>query len=76
MERKTQTSEIVRYLRQHPKSGITQKIAQEQFGAERLGSMIHRLRHKRGMNIETILEVKKTRYDTTTEIARYVLHES
>ncbi len=70
--KKTQTSEILRYLKSH-KKGITPKLAEDMFGTMRLGSIIHNLR-RQGHEIETIDEYTKTRYGTTTRYARYILH--
>lgn len=74
MEKKTQRSEILRYLKSH-KKGITPKVAEDLFGCQRLAGHIHVLR-KRGYDIETIDMVAKTRYGTDCTYARYVLHEN
>lgn len=69
---KTQTSDIKKYLETH-KKGLTQKDAEEKFGAIRLASIIHNLRHKYGMNIVTTDECTKNRYGTISRYARYTL---
>lgn len=73
MKQKTQTSEVLRYLKEH-KKGITNKQAFEMFGVTRLGSIIFELR-KKHPTIETIIEDGLTRYGSSTRYARYVLHE-
>ena len=72
--RRTQTSDVIKYLRNHPKTGLTQITATEKFGATRLSGIIHRLRRK-GMDIETIMKPVKNRYGDTTEVGYYILHE-
>lgn len=74
MEKKrTQTSDVLAYLKKCPKKGITPKEAEEKFGTMRLASIICTLR-KRGYDIQTIDEVTKNRYGTTSKYARYILH--
>ena len=71
MKRKTQTSEILHYMKTH-KKGITSKDAFELFGATRLSGLIYGLR-KQGHNITTHTELVRTRYGHMVEIARYKL---
>ena len=73
-EKKTQRSEILRYLKSH-KRGLTSQKANDLFGSTRLASHICVLR-KRGYDIETIEETTKNRYGSTTNFARYILHEN
>lgn len=72
--KKTQTSEVIKYLRKHPKSGLTQITATEKFGATRLSGIINRLR-KRGMDIETVMKPVRNRYGDITKVGYYILHE-
>ena len=71
-ERKTQTSEVLNYLKIH-KNGITSMQAFEMFGATRLASIIHRLRKRH--NIVSIVEDGVNRYGESTSYCRYVLKE-
>lgn len=73
MEKKTQTNEILKYMREH-KKGITSIQAFEKFGATRLSAIIFSLR-KQGYKIECIKEKGKTRYGAKVNFARYVLKE-
>lgn len=70
--RKTQTSEILKYLRFHRSSGITQAKAYEMFGATRLSGLIFGLR-KEGYDITSETKVVKNRYGGTSVIAVYKL---
>ena len=72
MERKTQQSEIVKYLKTH-KSGITQIQATELFGNTRLSSTIYNLRYKHHMNIKTEDKAVKNRYGGVSVVAVYKL---
>ena len=69
--RKTQTDEIVNYLKTH-KRGITSKEAFELFGATRLSSIIYSLIH-RGMKIVSEPVEVTTRYGRKVYISRYKL---
>lgn len=69
MARTTKTSLIKQVLIEH--GYITAKTAWEQFGAERLGSIIFNLR-ERGMDIETQMQVDKDRYGNTIQFAKYI----
>ena len=71
MKRRTQTSDILHYLKTH-KSGITSMQAFELFGTTRLSGLIYMLR-KYGYNIVTENVLVKTRYGNHVEIARYKL---
>lgn len=73
MEKTNKVKEVLKYLRTH-ENGITSMIAFEEFGATRLASIINRLRN-RGYDIETMTEVCKDRYGSTSQYARYILHE-
>ncbi len=70
MTRKTQTSEILNYMKKHDK-GITSMQAFDMFGATRLSAIIFELRKK--YDIETILEEGINRFGGTMQYARYVL---
>lgn len=70
MTRKTQTSEILNYMKKHDK-GITSMQAFDMFGATRLSAIIFMLRKK--YDIETIIEEGTNRYGGTVQYARYVL---
>lgn len=68
--KKTQTSEIKKYLLSH-KKGLTSMEAFEIFGATRLSAIIYQLRYKHGMNIVTEDKKVKTRYGTPTIVSVY-----
>jgi hypothetical protein len=68
--KKTQTSEVLKYLGKH-KKGITSMQAFELFGVTRLASIVHELRRK--YDIDTIMEDGKNRYGGIMQYARYVL---
>lgn len=70
MEKRTQTSEIIRHMREH--GSITQKEATENFGNRRLSSIIFGLRD-RGYQIETIMHEGKNRFGSHMVYAEYVL---
>lgn len=72
MERKTQQSEIIKYLKTH-KDGLTQIEATELFGNTRLSSTIYNLRYKHHMNIKTEDKVVKNRYGGVSVVAVYKL---
>lgn len=72
MEKRTQTSEIIRHMREH--GSITQKEATENFGNRRLSSIIHGLRD-RGYNIKTIMHEGKNRFGSHMVYAEYVLEQ-
>lgn len=69
--KKTQTSEILNYLRKH-KRGITSWEAFERFGATRLSAIIFALR-KRGYRIASEDKVVRTRYGRNVTVSRYYL---
>lgn len=71
MTRKTQTQDILNYLRKHNR-GITSKQAFEMFGATRLSAIIFSLRDK-GFIIESKDERVKTRYGNHVIVSRYIL---
>lgn len=68
--KKTQTSEIKKYLETH-KKGLTSYEAFELFGATRLSAIIYQLRHAYGMNIITEDKKVKTRYGLPTIVSVY-----
>lgn len=65
----TQEEAILKYLQTH-KKGLTNKEADEKFGATRLGGVVHNLR-KKGHDIRTVDVKGKTRYGTMAKFARY-----
>lgn len=71
MEKRTQKSDILRYLKTH-KKGLTQLEATNKFGCLRLGGVICQLR-KEGYDIASEPLVVKTRYKTTSNCVRYVM---
>ena len=71
MEKKTQTSEILKYMKSH-KKGITSKEAFELFGATRLSGLIFQLK-KQGYRIKTESVRVNTRYEDIVVVARYSL---
>lgn len=70
-KKKTQTSEILKYMKFH-KKGITSKEAFELFGATRLSGLIFMLK-KQGYHIKTDYVPVRTRYGDKTIVARYSL---
>lgn len=72
---KTQKTEVLKYLENHPE-GLTQLQAANLFGAQRLGAIIHTLRHKDGYNIITKTKTVKTRYGGHSNVAVYQLKEN
>lgn len=73
MQAVSQKQAIVNHL--YKVGHITSMEAFEHYGATRLSAIIHVLRHNEGMNIETRMVVGKTRYGTTKEYAKYILHK-
>lgn len=71
MEKKTQTSEIKKYLETH-KKGLTSLEAINMFGATRLSGIIFVLR-KNGMNIITEDKLVGNRYGGVSRVAVYKL---
>lgn len=71
--KRTQTSDILNYLRSH-KNGITSKEAFEKYGATRLSGIIWSLR-KQGYNIISEPKVVKSRYGKNTLVSAYKLLE-
>lgn len=71
MEKKTQTSEILKYMKTH-KKGITSKEAFEYFGATRLSGLIFEMK-RQGYLIKTESVEVKTRYGNKVNVARYSL---
>ena len=65
---KTQTSEVLKWMKQH--KYITSEKAIEKFGATRLSSIVFNLRN-RGVIIETVMVDGTTRYGTPVRYARY-----
>jgi hypothetical protein len=72
MECKTQTSEVLKHLKEH--GSITSIEAINLYGATRLSDIIYRLR-RRGYIIETTTLVVKTKYGRHTSVGEYILHE-
>lgn len=69
---KSQTEDVIKFMKEH--GSITSMDAIKNFGATRLSAIIFNLR-KNGYDIETRMEVGKTRYGKTTEYARYILNK-
>lgn len=72
MEKKTQTSEILKYMKKHRKSGITSMEAFQNFGATRLSGTMYSLK-KQGYQIITEPRIVKTRYGRSTQVSAYKL---
>lgn len=70
MEKRTQTSEIIRFMREH--GSITQAQATECSGNRKLSSIIDNLRNS-GYVIETIMHAGKNRYGGRCTWGEYVL---
>ena len=70
-KRTTQDDRVLAYMQSH--GGITQKIAINEFGAYRLSAIIHKLRHKRGLNIVSENMTEKNRYGDSRTFANYKL---
>ena len=68
MEKKTQKSEVLKYLIEY--KTMTSKQAYDMFGAERLAAIIHDYR-KHGHLIESIDCSGKNRYDGTSNFTKY-----
>lgn len=71
---KSATEDILNYMRDHRKEGVTNNSAQAMFGTTRLSAIIFSLR-KQGYNIKTNMEVCTTRYGRTKEYARYTFED-
>lgn len=71
MEKRTQTSEILRYMREH--GSITQAEATECSGNRKLSSIIDNLRND-GYVIETVSHTGKNRFGNRSSWGEYVLH--
>lgn len=69
-QKKTKTSEILKYLQSH-KKGLTPADAYRKFGSMRLADVVFNLR-KQGHDIETRTERKKDQYGNFCEYARYL----
>lgn len=67
-ERKTQTGEILKYLKHY--KVITDNTAHEKFGANRLSDVIFKLRN-RGHIIDTVMVEGTTRYGTFVRYGKY-----
>lgn len=75
MEKKTQLSEVKRYLETH-KRGLSQRDAIDYFGAYRLSDIILKLRRAPyNMNIRTVKAHGPNRYGGTSYYAIYKLEE-
>ena len=70
MEKKTQRSEVLKYMLDG--NSITSMEAFEKFGATRLSAIVFDFR-KAGYNINTIRCVGKNRYGAEVHYAKYVL---
>lgn len=70
-KRVTQDDRVLAYMQSH--GGITQKVAINEFGAYRLSAIIHRLRHKRGIEIVSENMTEKNRYGDRCTFANYRL---
>lgn len=70
MEIKTQKSEILKYLKEHKKDGLTSIQAIDLFGATRLSGTIFDLK-KDGHIIITEIKSVKNRFGGTSNIATY-----
>ena len=62
---------ILRYLVEHPLTGLTSSQAFELFGVTRLSARIYDLRNK-GYHIDTLMMEGKTRFGETCRYAKYV----
>ena len=69
MSRVTQTSEILKYLKEHKE--LTSMEAFKMFGATRLAAIIYNLR-KRGYKIETFDMESVNRYGEAVRYAKYI----
>lgn len=69
----SQRDAVVKHLKTY--GNITQKQANDYYGASRLSAIIFNLRYKEGYAIETHMTVGKNRFGHTTEFAKYVLKE-
>lgn len=67
-QKKTQRSEVLKYLMEH--ETMTSKQAYDLFGAERLAAIVHYFR-KHGHLIDSIDCTGKNRYDETTNYTKY-----
>ena len=72
MKYKSQTEAVLAHLKE--KGHITSREAERLYGASRLSGLIYVLR-RRGYKIVTEPFKVTTRYGTTSQPARYILHE-
>lgn len=70
LEKRTATSDVLKYLMKYRKKGLTQLECTEKFGNTRLSAIIFNLR-KYGYDIESVDEEHKTRYGYKTKVTRY-----
>ena len=70
----SQTKEILKYMREHPKTGISSMEAIRMFGATRLAGIIFALK-RRGYDITTEMVDGVNRYGRHLTYAVYRLHE-
>lgn len=70
---KTQKGEVLLHLQ--TKGSITSFEAFANYGVTRLAAIIHELRTKQGLNIETIKKKTLNRYNNITNYAKYKLLE-
>ena len=68
----TQRQMVLEYLEEH--DGITNRVADRQFGIMRLGAVIYDLRAE-GNNIKTTLVTSKNRYGKYVTYALYSLED-
>lgn len=71
MKKMNKHAAVLAWLRTH--SSISSMEAIENFGATRLSAIIWDLRHKRGLNIETVMVDGKDRFGNAMKYARYCL---
>lgn len=71
MKKKTQKSEVLKYMMTH-KKGITSWIAFERFGITRLADIIYKLRQE-GHDIDSESITTKNRYGHVVTYSRYSL---
>ena len=63
-----QRTEVLKYMKSH--RCITDEVAHEKFGVNRMGSVIHDLR-KAGHIIETVMVSTKNRYGNNCRYGKY-----
>lgn len=68
------TKAVLQWLQTH--ASISSMEAIENFGATRLSAIIFNLRHKYGLNIETVWCEGRDRFGNPMRFARYYLRDS